>query len=144
MALLLGHAAGTASAQSLPAGGVVTAGAAQINAAAHLLTVTQTSARTAINWNSFNIGPGATVIFNQPGRSAIALNRVIGSDASVIQGALRANGQVFLLNPNGVLFSKTSQVNVGGLLASTGAFAQPANVMVFVGASKEVELVAVI
>ncbi|EAZ97999.1 filamentous hemagglutinin N-terminal domain-containing protein [Marinobacter sp. ELB17] len=55
----------------------------------------------------------------QPSASSIALNRVLGSDVSVIQGALNANGQLFLVNPNGVLFSPTAQVNVGSLVAST-------------------------
>src|SRR5690606_28192186 len=55
----------------------------------------------------------------QPNSSAIALNRVLGSDPSQILGGLEANGQVWLLNPNGVLFGKNAQVNVGGLVAST-------------------------
>ncbi|MGC8074506.1 filamentous hemagglutinin N-terminal domain-containing protein, partial [Salmonella enterica] len=59
------------------------------------------------------------VIFNQPSSSSIALNRVIGTKASDIQGRIDANGQVFLVNPNGVLFGRGAQVNVGGLVAST-------------------------
>ncbi|MEY3548063.1 MAG: hypothetical protein RLZZ552_430, partial [Verrucomicrobiota bacterium] len=47
------------------------------------------------------------------------LNRVTGSEASVISGALSANGNVFLVNPNGVLFNAGAQVDVGGLVAST-------------------------
>ena len=73
----------------------------------------------AIDWQSFSIGKGNTVNFVQPSASAVALNRVLGSDVSVIQGALNANGQVFLINPNGVLFSPSAQVNVGSLVAST-------------------------
>jgi filamentous hemagglutinin family protein len=73
----------------------------------------------AANWQSFSIGAGHTVNFVQPSSSAVALNRVLGSDVSVIQGALNANGQVFLINPNGVLFTPTAQVNVGGIVAST-------------------------
>ena len=49
----------------------------------------------------------------------MALNRVIGADPSVILGRLSANGQVFLVNPNGVLFGAGAVVNVGGLVAST-------------------------
>jgi filamentous hemagglutinin family protein len=41
------------------------------------------------------------------------LNRVLGTDGSRILGQLNANGQVFILNPNGVLFGANAQVNVG-------------------------------
>jgi filamentous hemagglutinin family protein len=59
------------------------------------------------------------VNFKQPSSSAIALNRVIGNEKSVIDGALNANGKVFIINSNGVLFGKGASVNVGGLVAST-------------------------
>ncbi|MBJ7392235.1 MAG: filamentous hemagglutinin N-terminal domain-containing protein, partial [Chthoniobacterales bacterium] len=104
---------------SLPAGGQVVSGAATISQSGSTLTVTQTTSKVATNWQSFNIGAGNTVNFVQPSASAVALNRVIGNDVSVIQGALNANGHVFLLNPNGVLFTPTAQVNVGGIVAST-------------------------
>lgn len=112
-------ASGSLRAQNLPAGGAVVAGSGSISSSGNTLTVTQTSATMAANWQSFNIGQGHTVNFVQPSASSVALNRVLGADVSVIQGALTANGQVFLVNPNGVLFSPTAQVNVGGLLAST-------------------------
>jgi filamentous hemagglutinin family protein len=73
----------------------------------------------AIDWASFSIGSNASVTFDQPGPGAIALNRVLGSSRSEIYGKLNANGQVFLLNPNGILFGKGAEVNVGGLVAST-------------------------
>ncbi|MET0616591.1 MAG: YDG domain-containing protein, partial [Luteibacter sp.] len=60
-----------------------------------------------------------TVNFVQPGRDAIAVNRILGNKASDIYGHLNANGQVWLINPNGVLFGEGAQVNVGGLVAST-------------------------
>jgi filamentous hemagglutinin family protein len=104
---------------NLPDGGRVTVGNATITAARNRLTVNQTSQNTAINWNSFNIGAGNTVTFVQPNRNSIALNRVVGGDASVIMGNLNSNGQVFLINPNGVLFGRGAQVSVGGLVAST-------------------------
>ncbi len=83
------------------------------------MTVNQTSQNAAINWQTFNIGADQAVVFSQPNASAVALNRVVGSDPSAIFGRLSANGQVFLVNPNGVLFGKGAQVNVGGLVAST-------------------------
>ena len=118
--LMLGIAllAGAAVHAQLPTGGQVTAGSASMATQGKTLTITQTSERMAADWQSFSIGQGHTVNFVQPGSHAVALNRVLGSDVSVIQGALNANGQVFLVNPNGVLFTKDAQVNVGGIVAS--------------------------
>ena len=111
--------AGAQAADVLPAGGHVVTGQATLNYAGKTLTIQQGSNKAAIDWSGFSIGQGATVAFVQPSASAVALNRVLGTDPSIIQGALNANGHVFLLNPNGVLFSPTAQVDVGGLLAST-------------------------
>ncbi|WP_313056004.1 YDG domain-containing protein [Pseudomonas lopnurensis] len=108
-----------ALAADLPTGGVVVGGAGSIGQNGNAMTIQQDSSKLAIDWNSFDIGKGHSVTFNQPGRDAVALNRVLGSDVSVIQGAINANGQVFLVNPNGVLFTPDAQVNVGGLVAST-------------------------
>lgn len=108
-------------AADLPQGGQVTAGSASIstNANANTMTVTQDTPKAAINWQSFDIGKDNTVNFKQPDSSAVILNRVVGNEKSVIDGALNANGQVYLLNSNGVLFNKNASVNVGGLVAST-------------------------
>lgn len=118
--LVLGslNAAGWASG-TLPTGGTVVAGSGTIAQSGSAMTITQASGNMAIDWQSFSIGQGNSVNFVQPSASAVALNRVLGSDVSVIQGALTANGQVFLINPNGVLFSPSAQVNVGSLVAST-------------------------
>lgn len=111
--------AGVASAANLPTGGNIVAGAGTISQSGNVMTITQGTARMAADWQSFSIGQGSTVNFVQPSASSVALNRVLGADVSVIQGALHANGQVFLINPNGVLFNQTAQVNVGGITAST-------------------------
>jgi len=83
------------------------------------LTVNQQSQQAILNWATFNIGSNATVNFVQPSSSAVALNRVTTGGGSEIYGQLNANGNVFLVNPNGVLFGAGAQVNVGGLVAST-------------------------
>ena len=105
--------------QAMPQDGQVTAGTATVAQSGNTMTVTQTSDKLALNWQSFGIGANETVIFAQPSAQSLALNRVIGSDPSAIFGRLSANGNVFLINPNGVLFAPGAQVNVGGLVAST-------------------------
>ncbi len=104
---------------ALPTGGAVSAGGAVIANGASSTTVTQSTQNVAINWQSFSIGQGEAVRFVQPNASAVALNRVLGADPSSILGSLSANGKVFLVNPNGILFGTGAQVNVGGLVAST-------------------------
>lgn len=102
-----------------PVGEQVTAGQASVTRSGGATLIQQTSERAAIHWQSFNIGAGESVRFAQPSASSIALNRVLGQSASEIDGSLSANGQIFLLNPHGVLFGRGAQVNVGGLVAST-------------------------
>jgi filamentous hemagglutinin family protein len=102
-----------------PSGGSVVAGSASISQSGSTTNVNQSSQSTIINWQSFSIAPKETVNFFQPNSSAVALNRVIGNETSIISGALNANGRVFIVNSAGVLFSKSAQVNVGGLVAST-------------------------
>jgi filamentous hemagglutinin family protein len=104
---------------ALPVGGRVVAGVAAISQAANALTVQQASQRAALDWQIFNIGAAASVNFNQPSSSAVALNRITGNEASRIYGKLNANGQVFFSNPNGMLFARGAEVNVGGMLATT-------------------------
>jgi filamentous hemagglutinin family protein len=104
---------------ALPAGGAVSAGSASIAGDASKMTITQSSQNAAINWQSFGIGASEAVQFVQPNSSSVALNRVLGADPSSILGSLSANGKVFLVNPNGILFGKGAQVNVGSLVAST-------------------------
>ena len=118
--VLLANAAWAGVANTaLPTGANITQGSAQISQNNNSLNINQNSQNLSTNWNTFNIGKDATVNFNQPNQSSIAVNRVLDNNASQIMGKLNANGQVFLLNPNGVIFSKTAQVNVGGLVAST-------------------------
>jgi filamentous hemagglutinin family protein len=105
--------------QALPQDGSVIAGSGSIGTAGNALTVTQHTQKLIIDWQGFGIAAGESVQFIQPGSDAVALNRVLGNNASAIFGSLSANGQVFLVNPNGILFGSSAQVNVGGLVAST-------------------------
>ncbi|ELM0421703.1 filamentous hemagglutinin N-terminal domain-containing protein, partial [Salmonella enterica] len=110
---------GMSLAAGLPTGGQVVGGQGSISTSGNQMTIHQQTQNMATNWQSFNIGKNNTVQFVQPGSSSVALNRVTGASGSQIMGTLKANGQVFILNPNGVLFGKDARVNVAGLVAST-------------------------
>jgi filamentous hemagglutinin family protein len=112
-------AAGAAYAGGGPIGGQITSGAGQIQQLGNTTVIQQNSQTLTLNWQSFNIGANQTVDFVQPGSSSIAVNRIFSSTPSEIYGHLNANGQVWLINPNGILFGQGAQVNVGGLVAST-------------------------
>jgi filamentous hemagglutinin family protein len=111
------YTAGVAHAN--PQGGVVSAGSASIAEAGKILTVNQSSNKTVIDWRGFDIAPDETTAFRQPSSSALALNRVNSDHASDIEGHLTANGNVIIVNQNGVLFGPTSHVDVNGLIATT-------------------------
>ena len=107
------------AADALPIQGQVIAGQASITQQQANMTVTQSSDKAIIDWQSFNIGKQAHVDYQQPGSQSVTLNRVLSHDPSQIYGRLTANGQVYLVNPNGVLFAPGSQVDVGGMVATT-------------------------
>ena len=102
-----------------PEGGQVVSGSGSISASGATTTINQASDKLSINWQSFNVGKTESVNFVQPSASALAVNRIFDTQGSQILGRINANGQVWLINPNGVLFGKDAQINVGGLLAST-------------------------
>ena len=101
-----------------PLGGVVTSGSASIGSAAGTTTITQSSANAIIHWSSFNVGTSELVQFIQPSSRSVVVNQVLGADPSSILGRINANGNVFLVNPNGIVFGSGASVNVGGLVAS--------------------------
>lgn len=108
----------SAGVKAAPAGGAIVGGDGTIDQAGLNTTVIQNSDRLAIDWESFNIAADERVQFIQPDASSIALNRILGNEASQIFGRLDANGHVILMNPNGVLFGENASINVGGLVAS--------------------------
>lgn len=105
---------------ALPEGSQVIRGGVQVTSPqSHILEVLQSTPQAIVNWNSFNVQLGETVRFLQPGAQAVLLNRVVGGDPSHILGQITATGQVFLVNPNGILFGPNSVVNAGSFVAST-------------------------
>ncbi|MGA8614400.1 MAG: filamentous hemagglutinin N-terminal domain-containing protein, partial [Xanthobacteraceae bacterium] len=111
---------GPASAQHLPTGGTVTTGTATIvQPNGTTLNINQSTNQAIINWNTFSVGRGDTVNFNQPSAASSTLNRVLGSTPSWIAGTINAPGTVLLINPNGIEITKSGVVNTGSFAAST-------------------------
>lgn len=102
-----------------PIDGAVVSGKASIQQIESTMTIRQSTTNLILNWRQFDVNLNSEVRFIQPSAQAVALNRVTGHDPSVILGKIEANGNIFLLNPNGIIFSRTAQVNVGGILATT-------------------------
>lgn len=102
-----------------PQNGQVVGGQVSITQNPQTTTVQQGSQLGAVNWQSFNVGSSHTVTFQQPNRSAVTLNRVVGPDPSVIAGRINANGNVVLVNQSGVVFDRGAQVDVQGLIVTS-------------------------
>lgn len=107
------------AAQAAPEGGAVSRGSASISQNGKKTDIHQSSSKVILDWRSFDIGADEHTEFHQPSRSAIALNRINDTKASQINGKLTANGNIMLINPNGVVFGKGAQVDVGSLTATT-------------------------
>lgn len=110
---------GASSVDAMPEGGVVRSGSGSVTQNGKEMTIRQDSGRLAMDWTGFSVGKDETVRFQQPGKDALALNRVTGNQQSVIDGSLLSNGHVLLVNPNGVVIGKNASIDVGGLVAST-------------------------
>lgn len=105
---------------SLPEAPVVAHGEAKVlPVEAKTLQIEQKSAKAIINWHSFSIDSGHTVKITQPSSSSILLNRVTGPDPSVLRGNLIANGNVWLVNRNGVMVGDGVRLDVNGFMATT-------------------------
>ncbi|MEZ5668476.1 MAG: filamentous hemagglutinin N-terminal domain-containing protein [Alphaproteobacteria bacterium] len=116
-ALCLALAAGPALAG--PEGGVVIEGDATITYGTNTVTIEQNSERVIIEWQSFDVGANESVNFIQPSELAAALNRVLSGEASVILGSLTANGQITLVNPAGIAFGASANIDVAAITATT-------------------------
>ncbi len=102
-----------------PSGAEIAAGHATLSKNGKSLIINTGTDRTIINWKDFSIALGETTRFIQPSEMSAVLNRVISTQSSKIQGLLKSNGNVFLINPNGILIGATGKVDVNGLVAST-------------------------
>ncbi len=132
VALAWGASVATAHAQTLPQGGTAIHGSAALNySQPNKLTVTTTNGagtgHSAINWNSFNIGTGATTNFVQPSAASMSINRVVTISPSQLFGTLSSNGKIVLVNQSGIAVGAGALVDTAGFTASAvGMSAQDA------------------
>lgn len=116
--LLFSNIAWVPYAHAGPEGGTVTGGSGSISQSGNQTTINQNSQIMAIDWQSYNLGSDERVQYIQPNSSSLSLNRILSNGPSSISGRIDANGQIILINPNGVFFTSTSVINVGGIVAS--------------------------
>ena len=103
----------------LPSGENIISGQVSVSSSESLMTIDQNTDQAIIEWNSFNIGQNNSVMFNQPSINASALNRVISGNPTTLAGTLSANGNIFVVNENGVYFTPTSSITANSFAAST-------------------------
>ena len=108
------------SSLSAPQGGEITSGSGSIQTPnAQTTVVNQQSQTLSINWQSLNLSADELLRFEQPSSEAAALNYIFDQQPSEILGRIEANGRVFLMNPNGIVFGESARINVGALVAGS-------------------------
>lgn len=102
-----------------PSNPTVVAGNATFTEENQRLDITATSDRTIINWETFSLDRSDTTNIAVPSKNSAVLNRVTGSYQSSIGGRILSNGQVYLINPNGIMVTDQGYIDVNSFLAST-------------------------
>jgi filamentous hemagglutinin family protein len=113
----------SAAAPAQPSGGSVVSGSANISQAADTTTITA-GHNSVLRWDSFDVGAAHTVEFVQPSVDARVLNWIEGLAASRIDGTLRANGHVYLVNQAGLFFGQTAVIDAARLYAVAGSLSK--------------------
>ena len=102
-----------------PTGGQVVSGTAKITTTPGTVTINQATTTASINWQDFSIAAGELTKFQVPSSTSATLNRVTGGNISAIYGTLQSNGQLYLINPNGIVVGATGKIDTAGFIAST-------------------------
>lgn len=103
---------------ALPQSPVAIAGSCESRLASPEVLEIAVSDQAVVEWKEFSIGLNETARFLQPHRDAVALNRVMSADPSLLMGRLEANGQVVLVNPNGIVVGREARIDAGSFIAS--------------------------
>ncbi|WP_420914488.1 filamentous hemagglutinin N-terminal domain-containing protein [Burkholderia stabilis] len=96
-------------------GGSIAAGAGTISQDGKVTDVAQSTDRLVVNWKDFDIARDEAINFQQPTANSAVLNRVASGKVTSIDGALNANGRVFVLNPDGIVVGKDAMINANGV-----------------------------
>ena len=103
-----------------PESGSVTHGSAVITGeGTSNVTITQSSDKAFIEWDSFSVGANERVDFIQPSASSLTANKVVGTDPSQILGQVTATGKLVIINGNGVIFGTDSVIDAAAFIATT-------------------------
>ena len=115
-----GRAHGNLAAASTPNLHVnsVSLGSASFSSEGSITTVMTGSARTVINYQYLSVPGGTTLDFSLPTKSSRVFNRIEGNMPSAIDGTIKSNGIVYLVNPAGVMFGNGAVIQVGQFYAA--------------------------
>ena len=102
-----------------PENPTVVSGDVSFDTSGSLLTVSSEDFRSIVEWEGFSIGSSETTHFSLSNASSAILNRVTTSNVSNILGSLTSNGQVYVINPNGIYIHDGAVVSTAAFLAST-------------------------
>ena len=96
-----------------------TAGVNVDRATANTTKITATATNNVINWRDYSVNHGELVQYDGGNKTNNYLNIVTGANTSNINGKIEGGNNVYIVNPNGVIFGKGAEVNVGRLHVST-------------------------
>ncbi|MBX7067504.1 MAG: filamentous hemagglutinin N-terminal domain-containing protein [Parachlamydiales bacterium] len=104
---------------ALPEAPHISSGEASLNLYSPECLEIITSDRTILEWAKFHVGESETTRFLQPNAESTVLNYVLGAETSQILGRLESNGQLVLINPNGILVGREASIHTGSFVASS-------------------------
>ena len=101
---------------ALPVGGSLLYG--YVDLLSNPAVLKQHTERAIVSWHDFSIDWNESLEIVQPSQTSILLNLVDGGVMSILDGSLKANGTVLLLNPQGILITNDARIDVGSLVAA--------------------------